>query len=100
MAGTFFPSLSRPPTSHTNTLKQVEVVFNMTTAHLAQTGVLGTNTNAPTTISRFDPAVPILRRVAVLGDGVRLAARLVDAPPNEMHTDAMVCLGCLCVHGR
>lgn len=67
----------------------------MTMAHLAQTGVLGT-TNAPTTISRFDPAVPILRRVAVLGDGVRLAARLVDAPPNEMHTDAMVCWVVLC----
>jgi hypothetical protein len=64
----------------------VEIVYNMTLAHLAQAGVLGTS-NGP---GNFDPSVPILTRIAALADGVRLAARLVDAPPNEMHTDAMV----------
>lgn len=67
--------------------RKVEVVFNMTLAHLAQAGVLGT---ANGDAGFFDPAVPLLARIAALADGVRLAARLVDAPPNEMHTDAMV----------
>lgn len=58
----------------------------MTMAHLAQAGVLGTSLPD----SRFNPAVSVLQRIAALSDGVRLAARLVDAPPNEMHTDAMV----------
>lgn len=66
----------------------------MTLAHLAQAGVLGPNcpTESP---GRFDASVPLLARIAALADGVRLAARLVDAPPNEMHTDAMVggCFG-------
>ena len=60
----------------------------MTLAHLAQAGVLGPSGAD----SHFDASVPLLTRIAALADGVRLAARLVDAPPNEMHTDAMV--GC------
>jgi hypothetical protein len=71
-------------------IKQVEVVFNMTLAHLAQAGVLGPSSSTGSTGAGFDPAVPLLARIAALSDGVRLAARLVDAPPNEMHTDAMV----------
>lgn len=62
----------------------------MTLAHLAQAGVLGPNCPTETPSSRFDASVPLLARIAALADGVRLAARLVDAPPNEMHTDAMV----------
>lgn len=67
----------------------------MTLAHLSQAGVLGTANGA----SNFDPAVQILTRIAALADGVRLAARLVDAPPNEMHTDAMVRAGSFGIGG-
>ncbi len=63
----------------------------MTLAHLAQASVLGPNSSSSGGGGGgFDPAVPLLARLAALGEGVRLAARLVDAPPNEMHTDAMV----------
>jgi leucyl aminopeptidase len=36
-----------------------------------------------------EPDVDV-RAVQALCDNVRLAARLVDMPPNELHTDALV----------
>ncbi len=68
---------SKPP-------RKVEVVFNMTTSALGTCGVLGNTGEA------FDRSVSLLHKLESLAAGIQLAARLVDAPPNEMHTDAMV----------
>lgn len=63
---------SKPP-------RTVEVVFNMTSAYLAESKVMNGVLQGP-----------MVDKIQALANGIQLAARLVDAPPNVMNTDAMV----------
>jgi probable aminopeptidase NPEPL1 len=101
-----FPLYSHK-SSNSKPLRKIEVVFNMTSAALATCTLL--NGGASINLSFqgdakmngkqqqqqpqqqvFDPSLSILHKCQALADGIQLCARLVDAPPNEMHTDAMV----------
>jgi len=83
-------SLYSHKSSNSKPLRKVEVVFNMTSSALATCTLL--NGGAPDEKQQqvFDPSKDLLHKLHALADGIQLCARLVDAPPNEMHTDAMV----------
>lgn len=79
--------------SNDKPLRKVEVVFNMTSAALATCMLLNggsSNEKQQQQQQVFDPSLTVLHKLQALSDGIQLCARLVDAPPNEMHTDAMV----------
>ncbi|TFJ86193.1 hypothetical protein NSK_002401 [Nannochloropsis salina CCMP1776] len=88
-------SASKPP-------RNVEVVFNMTMEALASCTFLGGQgvnfssdggSDEPGKQGEhqvFDASMTMVSRVEAMAAGIRMSARLVDAPANEMHTDAMV----------
>ena len=64
----------------TSSYLQVEVVLNMTSSYLAESHVMN---------GAF-PSGHIIKKIQSLSDAIQLSARLVDMPPNILHTDAMV----------